>query len=254
MRTLTLALLLALTTGCTTVYHPLSGLHAPVVVDPGVGNFPDLRIVVHCVPRDLLTKSAGALCQRVQQVFENQGAEVRTVTSANRTEADTRFEVPAPPASKTAESKASKPADPKAKKPKPPPALRPDLIVELRGRHLHERTHYTMWVLSFFTLTLAPGISENIFVQEVLIRDDRGNLLVSGELKGRIVRYFGLGYWVSSKLINLIARDDEEDQNDDNLKRMLSEDLYGQLSQMVFNANMRRKVLNAPGTESGGGT
>jgi len=251
MRTLALATLLALGTGCTTVYHPLSGLHAPVVVDPQVGNLPDLRIVVHCVPRDILKKTAGALCQRVQQVFENQGAEVRTVTSAGRTEADTRFEVAAPPVVK---QDASKPTDAKAKKPKPPPALRPDLIVELRARHLHERTHYTMWVLSFFTLTLAPGISENIFVQEVLIRDDRGNLLVSGELKGRIVRYFGLGYWVSSKLINLIARDDEEDQNDDNLKRLLSEDLYGQLSQMVFNANMRRKVLDASGTASGDGT
>lgn len=252
---LTQALLLALPlfagSGCVTVYHPLSGLHAPVVVDPEVGNLPDLRIVLHCVPRDILKEKAGVFCQHVQQLFENQGAEVHTVTSVTRTAADGEFRAPAPatPPGGAKESPGA-PAEGTTKV-KKPPALPPHLIVELRARHLMERTHWTMWTLSMFTLTLAPGISENIFVQEVVIRDATGNLLVSGELKGRIVRYFGLGYWLSTKLVNLIARDDDEDLNDGRLKEVLSADLYGQLSQMVFNANMRRRVLGATVTQGG---
>lgn len=236
--------------GCVAVYQPLSGLHTPVMVDPQLANFADLKILVHCVPKDLLEEGeAGVLCGRVKSLFENQGAQVRTVTSRIRTPDEETFE--APP-TEAPEENAPDPKDGKAEEKPPPPRLRPDLIVELRARELHEKVHYTTWVFSWLTLTLAPGLSENSFVQEVVIRDGRGTLLATGALEGRIVRYFGLGYWVTTRLVDLIFRDDDEDLSDENLSRLLCGDLYGQISQMVFNANMRRRVLGAKGPAQGG--
>lgn len=220
--------LLAVNAGCVTVYQPLSGLQTPVVVDTEDGNFEDLKLVVHCVPRDALEGEAGLLCQNVKQLFENQGAKVKTVTSVGRMKEDMVFE----------EEDAG---------------TGPDLIVELRARLLHEDTDFAMWTLSWLTMTLAPGISENSFSQEVVIRDRRGSLMFTGELKGRIVRYFGVGYWAANALMNWVAREDHEDIDDDNLSKALCGDMYGQLSQMVFNANMRRKVLSS-GPTLGGGT
>ncbi len=223
--------LLGPTTGCVTVYHPLSGLQSPVIVDPAMGNFHGLRMVVHCVPKDVLEGKSGVLCRQVKRLFENQGAEVKTVTSLHRSSEPDEFEDDDQPAPKAGET--------------PTAAPKADLTVELTARHLHEHTDYTMWTLSMFTMTLAPGISENTFVQDVVIRDAQGSLLVRGELKGRIVRYFGFGYWATTKLLNLFVRDDDEAQTDEVLSKNLSMDLYRQLSQMVFNANMRRKVLGA---------
>ncbi len=246
-----IVLLLALgQVGCVSVYQPLSGLQAPVVVDPALGNFDGVRILVHCVPKDVLKGEAGKLCQRVRTLFENQGAYVKSVTSLARSSEDAEFDrvdldEPPPPAAKPGEAKEGESAE-ASKKKKEPRRIKADLIVELRARNLHEDTDYLMWTLSWFTFTLAPGISENTFVQEVIIRDARGSPLFTGQLKGRIVRYFGLGYWVGTKLINWIGRDDHEDQNDEQLSKALSADLYGQLSQMVFNANMRRRVLGGP--------
>lgn len=219
-----LAALLIGNTACITVYQPLSGLHAPVLVDPALGNFDGLRILVHCIPKDILEDQAARLCQRVGQLLENQGAEVETVATIGRIQDDASIE--------------EGEGDEK-------PRTEVDLVVELRARHVHENTDTLMWTLSFLTLTLAPGISENSFVQEVMIRDGKGSPLVNGELRGRIVRYFGLGYWASNKLLDLIARDDDEELTAEQMRKSLSEDLYEQLSQMVFNANMRRRVLGA---------
>lgn len=236
-----LLILAALASGCVSVYQPLSGLQSPVMVDPQLANFPDLKILVHCVPDDLLEGEAGVLCDRMKTLFENQGAEVKTVTSRMRTPEEETFLAPPPEPDKKAE-----PAPGEApKEAAAPPPILPDLIVELRARELHEKVHYTMWLFSWMTLTLAPGVSENTFVQEVVIRDGRGTLLVTGALEGRIVRYFGFGYWATSKLLDLIARDDDEELTDDRLSELLCGDLYGQISQMVFNANMRRKVLGS---------
>lgn len=241
---LALALLLG-SSGCVAVYHPLAGLQTPVVVDPTLGNLTDVRLLVHCVPKDILEGEAGLLCNRIKTLFENQGAEVKTVTSVGRSADDETFEPPLeeepPPPADPAPGEA-----PKKEEKKAPPRLRPDLIMELRARHLHERTDYPMWILSWMTFTLAPGISENTFVQEVTIRDNRGSLLAQAELKGRIVRYFGLGYWAVNGLLDLTFRDDDEELSDEQLSRSLSNDLYGQLSQMVFNANMRRRVFEDP--------
>ncbi|MEQ9498562.1 MAG: hypothetical protein RIT81_16925 [Deltaproteobacteria bacterium] len=239
--------LLVCSSGCVAVYQPLSGMHDPVVVDPTLGNLHDVRILVHCVPQEILDGEAGLLCQRIKTLFENQGAEVRTVTSIGRSAEDETFEAPveAEPSKPEQAEPGSEAKTEGAKEEKaPPPRIRPHLIVELRARHLHEHVDYPMWTLSWFTGTLAPGISENTFVQEVVIRGPRGSLLGQGELKGRIVRYFGLGYWAVNGLLDLLFRDDDEELSDSNLSDQLSTDLYGQLSQMVFNANMRRRVLD----------
>jgi hypothetical protein len=240
---------------CVSVYHPLSGLQSPVAIDPALGNLHGLRILVHCVPRDLLEDDAGVLCTHVGQLFENQGAEVKTLTTVARSREDEAFDDLEDETSDDAETT----PDPERAETAPAetgvaeaaaPAPRPDLVVELRAHTLYERRDFVLWTLSWLTATLAPGLSERAFVQEVMIRDDRGSVLAEGDLQGRIVTYFGLGYWATSTVLDLVARDEEEEMSDANLGRHLSADLYAQLSQMAFNASLRRRVLErsaAPG-------
>lgn len=214
-----IALLLS---GCVTIYQPLSGLQTPRVVDYEVENFPNLKLRVHCPGKDLLdSDEAQKLCQRVEQLFLNQGAEVEIVDLAG-----TPLDDEAPEASKTIDREA--------------------LTLELSARSLGKNTSLLMWTFSILTFTLVPGMSEYSFVQDVRIRDAQGALLATAELKGRFVRFFGLGYWASNGLANWWFRDDDEDLNDAAFRRRLSQDLYGQLSQLVFNAQLRQRVLNGP--------
>ena len=216
------------TAGCVNVYQPLLGLQTPVVVDPQRQNFNDLRLAVRCVPRDFLNpKDAKILCDRVEELFVAQGAKVQTYAGVSKADDDGSEEGAA--AAKTRDA-----------------SPRPDLTLELRARLLNKDTSALMWIFSLLTLTLAPAMSEYSYVQEVVIRGQGGTLLASAELKGRLVRYYGLGAWAGTRLVNLIFRDDDEDQTNRAFRRGISDDLYGQLSQMVFNSKMRQRVLTRP--------
>jgi hypothetical protein len=211
--------------GCVAVYQPMSGLHRPVVVDPQVANLQDVRLTVHCVPKDFLDeKGAAVLCRKVATLFENQGAEVHTITTVSRF---------------------GDPEDEELDEPETRPAVPPptDLTVELRARRLHSAYNPLLWVLCIGTLTLVPTFGEYTFVQEVEVRDASGFLLASDSLKGRLVRYFGLGAWAGNKLLDLVWREEEDELTGDRVREHLSKDLYGQLSQIVFNAKMQWQVL-----------
>ncbi len=79
---LSLATMLVTLSGCITVYQPMSGLHDPVAIDPGQANFTGVSVSVLCAPGpDLRRRNAQRLCARLSQLFENQGATVRTGTS-----------------------------------------------------------------------------------------------------------------------------------------------------------------------------
>lgn len=195
----------------------MAGLHRPVAIDPQHRNFQDLRLTVHCVPEGLLNaESANQLCLRVGTLFENQGAQVTT----NATTRSSRDDEPGEDASEAA-----------------------DLTLELRARQIHEADSLLSWVLCLGTFTLVPAVSEFTFAQDVAIRDETGFLLLSDSLVGRIVTRYGAGTWIGNTFADLLVRDRAEKLIGDAFDRDISSDFYRQLSQLMFNAEMRREVL-----------
>jgi len=215
-----MALLLSLVGGCyVRVYQPLSGLHRPVVVDTQLPNFQDVHLTVRCVPGGLLLpQDANTLCQKVGTLFENQGAVVATVASATDEpdESDVPKDAPRPPT---------------------------DLTLELRSREISRSDHLVSWLLFFGSFTLIPGVTESTFAQDVVIRDSTGFVLISDSLQGRIVIRQGFGSWAVNKLADAIARKKEDRLTGEAMNRDLSTDLYRQLSQLLFNAEMKWQVL-----------
>lgn len=213
--------LLAAAPGCVHVYQPLSGLHRPVVVDPQATNFQGLRLSVVCLPGDFVKPGeARVLCERVGKLFENQGATVTTASGGRVDEQELGEE--------------------------PGDAVVPvttDLVLELRSRQIHVTNDALSWVLCLGTATLVPAYTESTFAQDVVIRDGTGFLLVSDSLEGRIVRTFGFGTWAGNKLLDLVWRKKEDELSTKAVHADVSADLYGQLSQLVFNARMRWQVL-----------
>jgi hypothetical protein len=219
-----LCLALGAATGCVRFYQPMSGLHRPVVVNPQLPNFQDVRLTVRCVPEDLLNaEEANRLCEKVGTLFENQGAEVTTIASARGAPGD-ELDGPHPPEDGGAERTT-------------------DLTLELRARRVHRSNHPVSWVLFVGSFTALPGVLESTYAQDVIVRDETGSLLASESLEGRIVEHVGLGSWAGNTLLDLVARDEQDKLTGDAFDRVVSADLYRQLSQILFNAKMRWQVL-----------
>jgi hypothetical protein len=224
-----LALCLAfsgVSTGCVRVYQPLSGLHRPVVVDPQLPNFQDVHLSVRCIPGDLLNpQEAGALCQKVGTLFENQGALVSYGDEEEEEEDEEDEE-------SSEEGGESEPSEPPT-----------DLILELRARELHQANNLLSWAVCLATFTVVPAVSEATFAQDVVIRDGTGSLLVSESLEGRLVLSFGAGTWVGNKLLDWVWREEPDKLTGDVVNQDISNDIYRQMSQMLFNAKMQSQVL-----------
>ena len=216
------ALALCLSTGCVHVYQPMAGLHGPVVVDPTVTNFPELRLAVVCDRGDLLSREeARVLCQHVGTLFENQGATVTTLAAGERP-----YEV-------AEEGQGSQP-------------LLVDLEMELTSREVHSSNDPVSWALCILTASVVPAVTERTFALDVVIRDGHGFLLVADSLQGRIIRRGGVGVWATNALMDRLVRSEQDQLGGDSASQDLSADLYGQLSQMVFNAQMQARVLSQP--------
>lgn len=212
-----------LSAGCVQVYQPLSGLHAPVVVDPRVPNFQGVRLTIYCFPGDLLSaQEASTLCQRVETLFENQGAVVSARTSTRAESAALGELAPGDDGPVTA-----------------------DLVLELRSRLLNESNDQVRWALCIATSTLVPGVIDMSFAQDVVVRDGSGFLLASDSLQGRIVRRYGVTAWLGNAILNYTVREPDERVVEETAGEELSADLYQQLTQLVFNAKMRWQVLHA---------
>jgi hypothetical protein len=224
------ALALLLGSGCAravvVVYQPVSGLHRAVAIDPQLPNFTDTRLDVRCIRGPLLNDAqAGVLCDRVDALFSNQGAVVHTYVGEGPLDPD------GPVAVLDDVGAGSTAAEPRTR-----------LSMELRSRETEASNHPFSWVLYAASLTLVPGVIESSFAQEIVIRDDSGFLLVSDTLEGRIVTRYGVGPWLGNGLLDL-ARKKEDRLGEDAASKDLSADLYRQLSQDVFNAKMRARVL-----------
>ena len=212
---------LVCTVGCVRTYQPLTGLHDPRVVDPRQPNFPGLRLDVYCVPGKSLTAAQAALlCQRVGVLFENQGAAVETFTQDPRVQVgDAGLGGP------EADTSAA------------------ELVLELRTEAEVESTHPATYALSSITFTLVPLVRETTFTQAVTVRDGSGFLLAQTTLRGRLVERFGAGTWAGNKVLDVLVRPPEEEITGEGSHHDLSADLYGQLSQQVFNARLRHESL-----------
>lgn len=216
-RTARIALLIAasICTGCVTVYQPMTSLQRPVVLDMQVENFEGTRVFVRCVPNDdISVGEAERLCGNVSSVYRNQGAKVD-------------WEVPRNGASSRADEMKNA-----------------ELVVELRTRLLHEEDSSLLRVISVASLTLIPSIAEESWSQDVTVRDGSGSLLASDSMQSRFVTYRGAGVWAVNWLLDIIVRPDAEELTGDVAKRDFSRDLYGQLSQLLFNARVRSQVLH----------
>jgi len=210
-------------TGCVRVYQPMSGLHQPVVVDPTAPNLAGVGLAVRCVPgKELNHTESAALCRRVGTLLENQGARVTTSISA-ATEED-------PYAALIEEQSDAAP-------------VTTELSLELRAERTHRANNMLSWAIAVGTLSLVPARLESSFAQTVTIRDANGFQLVSDTLEGRIVHYYGVGAVVGNFVLDLLWRDKDERLSGNTAKRELSADLYGRLSQMMFNARMQAEVL-----------
>ncbi|MEQ1503983.1 MAG: hypothetical protein ABMB14_17205 [Myxococcota bacterium] len=248
-----------LLTGCVQVYQPMSGLHRPVVVNTQLANFHDLAVTVRCVPEDLLAEDAGLLCQKVGTLLENQGAKVSTTTSAvpdpvevaglELPAADGALDLPGlggdldAPDGTTTGGEGSAPRTGQADGPGAVAAPGSRLAVELRARQVHKANNLLSWAICIASFTLVPAVTETTFAQDVVVRDADGFLLVSDSLEGRLINRFGAGPWIGNALMNVGIRDPEDRLTADTVRRDLSTDLYRQLSQLVFNAEMQGQVL-----------
>jgi hypothetical protein len=206
---------------CEVAYHPLQGLHDPVVVDPTQRNFEGLQLLVHCPAQPLQAGDAERLCRRATDLFENQGATVSSVTS------DT---VRPDPFAGTDEEQP-----------------RPDLTLQLRSRREPPSNQTLNLALAVVTFTFVPIVREEIFAIDLAVRDREGFLLLEDTLRGRIVQRVGLGAILVNGAVDQLFRPRDQRHNAENAEKELSADVYGQLSQRLFNAQVRaRMILAAP--------
>ncbi len=213
------------------VYQPMTGFHGPVVVDPQAPNFEGMALTVFCDRGDLLTAAeAKSLCRNVGTLFEIQGAQVTTYTSGEQLYA---FDVGG-----TDTSEAQETDEPVA-----------DLTLELTSRKLHVANDPVSWALFLMSATVVPAVTESSFAVDVVVRDEHGFVLVSDSLQGRLVRRLGVGAWGTNKVLDWFWREEEDRiANSEAAHEDLSEDLYGQLSQLTFNARMQWEVLSGAAT------
>ena len=208
---------------CVYAYHPMSGLNGPIVIDPTLPNFEGLRLAVHCPPGgDLGNGDRDRLCRRVSTLFENQGATVETFTGV---------------------AIAPDPMEAPGARPAAEPTPGQDLRLQVRSRVLHHENPTLSWAISLATFTLVPAKEEEAFALDVTVSDSRGFLLAENSLQGRVTRRFGVGTVVANWTLDRLVRTREDRLTRPNAEQELSADLYGHLSQLVFNAQMRADVL-----------
>jgi hypothetical protein len=205
------------TAGCAVAYQPLSGLHTPSVVDPTHPNLRGVRVTLACTSDAVAAReSARRLCERVEQLFEVQGAAV-----------DLRDQGPAPIGGA---------ADPAL------PPTDAHLLVALHEDRPQRDAHPLTLAASVLTATLAPWMQEQRIGQSVTVRDASGVLLRSDAFEARVVTSTGVAVWAGNALADRLWRPDEQQVTRDAAWKQLSGDLYQQLSQIVYDAAVQQRL------------
>ena len=233
--TAVLGLALLASGGCVHVYQPLDGLHQPIVVDPTLRNFEGMALTVHCVPggEGFSRMDNLALCRRVSTLFENQGAVVTTIDTAMPYDVEETPEGEVEPGSK--------------------------LTLRLQSRRISKSNATLSALISSMTLTLYPAKEDEVYALDLSVRDEDGFLLVRDTFKWRLVHRYGAGVWIANRVSDWLVREEDEKLGRDkgntgdlslgkkSAGEEMSNHLYGQLSQVVFDAKMRRSVLHEVG-------
>lgn len=205
--------------GClsVTVYQPQKGIHRPVVIEPAEHNFTPLRILFRCHAddEDLPTADAAKLCSTLAEDFRRQGAKVDTVVPSGKNYIE----------------------------PEVFDGRKPHLVVEIESFIDHHYAYSFSAAASILTLTMIPSIEEWTFSQRVVVFGADGSVLAEDTFQERFVEYGGLGVWTANVLLNWLAREESEQISDEQAQRDFTNDFYGQLRQLAFNAKIRSETL-----------
>lgn len=215
------ALTLILCSGCTaSIYHPLTGFHRPVALEPRADTFKGLNLEITCLPSETLERSdAERLCRHARRLFAEQGALVQTSTRAG--------------AGGNPMGQAADVQQPKG----------PTLKIDLSARIRRDDPNVVSWFLAIYTLTLVPAVTEHVFIQDVVVRDDSGFLLAKDTWEGRIIDYLGVGFWTVNFALDHTVREPADVVTGDACEKNFSRDFDRQLTQIVFNARARWALL-----------
>jgi hypothetical protein len=206
-----------ISTGCITVYQPLVGLQRPIAIDPYASNtFEGNRLHVRCHQGDGV--EADALCRNLRTAFGKQGAQVTTEVVRQQGRAPAATTNPEPP----------------------------QYVMDVTSRRVAENPGGLLGALICgFSFTLIPVVDEYTFAQDVVIRDRQGFILAQQTFQERFVESFGFGVWALNGLIDLIVRPKTEQVTGDRYKEEFTRDLHGHLGQLLYNANVRARVMGS---------
>ncbi|MFZ9886683.1 MAG: hypothetical protein ACO3JL_04185 [Myxococcota bacterium] len=212
--------------GCiVTTYQPERGFARPVLVDTKATNLEGTRLLVRCYSSDdLSVGEAQKGCRRLAKAFSAQGAIVET-------------EVPRP-------GKAQAPSF---------DGQGPELVLEWKSRKIKEDTFVASDLLFCMTCTCLPLVGEYVFAHEGEVRGRDGSVLLRDRYQARFVETIGCASGIVSFLLDLGRREEEKlgwttqlgdpFGNETKATRDYSRDVYGQLSQLLYNAKARSDVL-----------
>ena len=139
----------------------------------------------------------------------------------------------------------------------PPPEPGNFLLVSVRSYRLHRSNPTLSTLLCAVSFTIVPAVEEQSFALDLTIRDEQGFLLVEDSLKWRMIRRFGIGVYGGNAIKDWLTREEPDQFGSDGTRDVsvgrktagaeMSNDLYRQLTQLVYNARMRRSVLSEVG-------
>ena len=196
---------------------------------PNLGGV-DLRL--RCAPSSYLTVGESAvLCRKLTSLFETQGARVRNLNDLGGLEDD-----------EEEEALLAEDGPPREAGEEPI-----ELEVEVKSRLVNR--DLSRLFLSIASFTAVPMIREETFAQDITVRGRDGFLLLQESLQGRIVARGGVGIWAGNGIVQLFRSRKEREAR--KFKEALSADLYGRMSQVVFDARIRAEVLQTPRTPRG---
>lgn len=119
-----------------------------------------------------------------------------------------------------------------------------DLFVELRAKVTDESLSESSYFLSALTLTIVPTVEEQTVAQSVLVRDREGIVLAEDAFEARFVSYGGIGIYGVNWLLDALVRADEDELTGDAMENELSDDLYRQISQLAYEARVKKRVMD----------
>ena len=207
-------LMASLSAGCAHTYQAIGGLHAPAVVDPTAPNLAGQSVHVQCTPGEgQRTAHTVLLCRHVSTLFANQGARV-TLTDPTTTPAASDLTG----------------------------GHRPDLSVTLVPSVAPQRSNAVGWLACVASAGLLTATTQSIFAIDTTVQDGDGFLLAQSRLEGRVVSRFGWGAWLDAVMTNQSWRPNSPQISHRAVSEQLSDDVYGQLSQLASNAASQRVI------------